>query len=106
MGDPGLAAESVDLIFTSNTYHHIEERAAYFARTREALRPAGRIAIVEYHPEGWFYSTHGTAKEVIVSEMEQAGFRLVSDHDFLEKQSFVVFSPSEPSPASPGENAQ
>lgn len=30
--DPHLPADGVDLLFTSNTYHHIGDRVAYFAR--------------------------------------------------------------------------
>ena len=40
--DPKLP-EPVDLIFTSNTYHHLEERAAYFRRAQSYLKPGGAI---------------------------------------------------------------
>ena len=36
--DPKLP-EPVDMIFTSNTYHHLEERAAYFRRAQSYLKP-------------------------------------------------------------------
>ena len=77
--------------------HHIQERAAYFERTQRYLKPGGRVAIVEYKPRGFFQRIfpHSTEGADIVSEMESAGYRLERDHDFLERQSFLVFAPDE-----------
>jgi ubiquinone/menaquinone biosynthesis C-methylase UbiE len=93
--DPNLPAGSVDLVFTCNTYHHIEDRPAYFAALRGALRPGGRVAIVEYLPEGFFQSIfpHSTDAATIESEMRAAGYALEQRHDFLERQAFLVFVP-------------
>ena len=58
-------------------------------------RRRGRIAIIDYKREGFVRRVFGHAMErdVIVSEMESAGYRLESDHNFLPKQHFLVFSP-------------
>lgn len=90
--DPKLPDASVDLLFTCNTYHHIEERTRYFANARRVLRPQGRVAIVEYKNEGWFQKRHSTPSESIRSEMEAAGYHLVQEHDFLSRQHFLVFT--------------
>ena len=96
--DPRLP-ERVDLVFTSNTYHHLENRAAYFTALREgALRPGGRVAIVEYRPEA---TSHATARETIEQEMSAAGFRLEKSFDYLERQHFLVFSPAAAYPEEP-----
>jgi len=94
--DANLPPGGVDLVFTSNTYHHIEGRPAYFARLRSALRPGGRVAIVEYRPQGFFQSIfpHSTDDATIESEMRAAGYELVQRHDFLERQAFLVFAPA------------
>jgi arsenite methyltransferase len=89
--DPGLAPGSVDLVFTSNTYHHIDGRVAYFGRVAKALSERGRVAIIDYKPEGFFQKRHATAADTIRSEMAAAGFALVAEHDYLERQSFLVF---------------
>ncbi len=90
--DPRLP-EPVDWLFTSNTYHHLDDRTAYFSRVREKyLRPGGRIAIIEYKPEA---TDHSTARNTIVKEMEAAGFTLSADHDWLERQWFGVFTPKQ-----------
>ena len=45
--DPRLP-EPVDLLFTSNTYHHLGDRSAYFRRVRErSLRPGGRVQVAD-----------------------------------------------------------
>jgi cyclopropane fatty-acyl-phospholipid synthase-like methyltransferase len=92
--DPRIP-EPVDLIFTSNTYHHLENRPAYFANARRYLRPGGRIAVVEYKHEGFFQwlFPHSTEDSDIRSEMQQAGYALAREHDFLERQHFLIFEP-------------
>ncbi len=91
--DPKIPDGGVDLIFTSNTYHHItENRREYFDNARRYLNPGGRIAIIDYKREGfrrWF--GHAMERDVIESEMESAGYRLESGYDFLPKQHFLVF---------------
>ena len=91
----GLAANSIDLLFTCNTYHHLEEHTAYFQRAAAALRPGGRVAIIDLNGSGWFswLFGHSTPAEKIRSEMAAAGYRLVEQPDFLSQQSFLIFQP-------------
>jgi arsenite methyltransferase len=93
--DPSLPKAGVDLIFTSNTYHHIEDRVAYFANLRKYLRRNGRVAIIEFDRRGWLEGLlrHYTPSEFIKREMEQAGYMLQQEFDFLNRQSFLVFVP-------------
>jgi predicted methyltransferase len=90
--DPKLP-EPVDLIFTSNTYHHLENRPQYFFDAMRYLSKGGRVAIVEYKPGGFFQwlFPHATEAGTIKTEMQQAGYKLVREHDFLERQHFLVF---------------
>jgi ubiquinone/menaquinone biosynthesis C-methylase UbiE len=92
--DPLLPKAGVDLIFTSNTYHHIDKRIAYFANLRKYLRPGGRIAIIDFDRRSWFEGLfrHYTPTEFIKPEMEQAGYSLQEDLDFLDRQSFLIFT--------------
>ena len=93
--DPSLPEAGVDLIFTSNTYHHIEDRIAYFANLRKYLRRNGRVAIIEFDRRGWLEGLlrHYTPSEFIKREMEQAGYTLQNEFDFLNRQSFLIFVP-------------
>lgn len=90
--DPGLPDAGIDLVFCANTYHHLEDRPAYFRRLRKDLAPGGRVAILEYDEPGWMRS-HYTGKDTILGELQEAGYTLVADHDFIDRQSFLVFEP-------------
>lgn len=48
---PRLAVGTYDVIFICNTLHHIEHRAEYYAWLRRALRPGGRVVIVDFFKE-------------------------------------------------------
>jgi ubiquinone/menaquinone biosynthesis C-methylase UbiE len=91
--DPLLTQADVDLIFTCNTYHHLEERADYFKSAARYLRPDGRVAVIDLAGTGWLFRLlgHWTPKETIRGEMEAAGYQLVNDFDFLSRQNFQVF---------------
>jgi len=83
----------VDVVLVVDTYHHIGNRAAYFRNLRQALTPAGRIAIVDFRkdsPEGPPVEFRFTAEQ-IEAEMQQAGYRLEARHDFLPRQHFLIF---------------
>jgi ubiquinone/menaquinone biosynthesis C-methylase UbiE len=92
--DPLLPKAGVDLIFTSNTYHHIDNRVIYFANLRQYLRAGGRVAILDFDRRAWLEGLlrHYTPSEFIQREMEQAGYRLLEEFDFLDRQSFLLFA--------------
>lgn len=91
--DPGLAAASVDRIFLCDTWHHIPDHPAYLAKLRKALRAGGQIVIIDFQKK----DTPGApmemriAREDVVKEFEQAGFRLAREETFLPYQYFLVF---------------
>jgi ubiquinone/menaquinone biosynthesis C-methylase UbiE len=93
--DPRLPGP-VDLLFTSNTYHHIDDRVAYFSALRKYLRPRGRLAVIDYDRRTWLARLwgHYTPKDLIKREVEQAGYELQHDFDFLDRQSFLIFTPN------------
>jgi len=95
--NPTLSEKSIDLIFMRNVCHHLTNRVEYFKRLRGALKPRGRIAIIEYRTGGGRFSFHRkfghyVPKKIIIEEMKEAGYQLEKDLDFLPEQSFVIFS--------------
>jgi len=94
--DPLLPPTGVDLVFTVNTYHHFENRVAYFQRLRKYFRPGGRIAVIDFDRRAWFEGMwkHYTPAEFIKREMEQAGYGLQRELTFLDRQSFLIFAPA------------
>ena len=98
--DPSLPNTGVDLIFTSNTYHHLDNRVAYFANLQRHLRPGGKVAVLDFDRRAWLEGLlrHYTPSEFIKREMEQAGYRLREEFNFLDRQSFLVFAPKSQKP--------
>lgn len=86
--------EPVALVFTCDTYHHMNDRITYFRSLTRYLKPDGQVAILDFHPHGVFSGLlgHGTAKEEVRREMESAGYRITSDSDFIDSQHFQIFS--------------
>ncbi len=91
--DPLLPPASCDLILTVNAFHHVPAKAAYLRRLRTALRPAGRLAIVDFHkrelPVGPPVD-HKLAREECLQHVGSAGLRLVNEYDSLPHQYFLV----------------
>ncbi len=93
-GDPKLPAP-VDLVLVVDTYHHIPARARYFNELRAALKPGGRVAIIDFRldsPTGP-PPKHRIAPKIVVEEMALAGYRELERHEFLPNQYFFVFAP-------------
>lgn len=92
--DPKLPAGGVDTIFICDVLHHIEARAAYYEKLSAALKPGGRIVIVDFYkkelPVGPPPGMKLTPEEV-TAEFKQAGFPTVKSHSFLEYQYFLEF---------------
>ena len=101
--DPLLPATGVDLVLTVITYHHLENRVAYFEKLRKYLRPGGRIAVIDFDRRAWFEGMwkHYTPTEFIKREMEQAGYGLQRELTFLDRQSFLIFAPNPQAKESP-----
>jgi SAM-dependent methyltransferase len=85
--------EPVDLVLLVDTYHHIDGRVAYFSRLKSALRPGGRLAIVDFRMDAQEGPPveHRIPPERVTAELEQAGYALVATHGFLPRQYFLVF---------------
>lgn len=92
--DPKLPA-SVDLALVVDTYHHIANRSGYFERLKKSLKPAGRIAIVDFKLDSPVGppAPHRIAPEQVRKEMERAGYRLQEAPDVLPYQYLLLFAP-------------
>ena len=86
----------VDLVLLVDVYHHIDAREAYFGKLAAALKPGGRVAIIDFNASskvGPPVRERMTAEQVQV-EMGKAAYRLAAHHDFLPNQYFLVFERS------------
>ncbi len=76
--DPALPASNVDVAFINDVLHHIEDRSAYLRNLARYLKPSGRIALIDYHPELGGHRNQPelqVSKEKAASMMAEAGFR-------------------------------
>ncbi len=81
--DPGLSPESVDVLLTVDTWHHVDGREAYARKVAAGLRPGGRFVVVDFtmdSPEGPPPELR-LAPEKVLAELGAAGFeaRLVDE---------------------------
>lgn len=92
--DPRLP-EKVDRVLLVDTYHHIDDRVAYFRRLREQLKPGGEVAIVDFTLESPVGPPPAArvAAQPVRAEMQRAGYALAAQHTFLPHQYFLVFKP-------------
>ena len=80
--DTGLEPESVDLILLVDVYHEFDLPWEMARSMRNALRPGGRVALVEYRandPLVPIKPLHTMTAEQSRLEFEAAGFRLDSE---------------------------
>ncbi len=92
--DPKLPDASVDTAFFCDVVHHIEGRVDYYRRLARAVRPGGRIVIVDFYKKPLPVGPPVHVKlppDVVIAELREAGFRLVRRFDFLPYQYFLVF---------------
>jgi ubiquinone/menaquinone biosynthesis C-methylase UbiE len=83
---------SLDLLFTRNTFHHIENKNQYMKQLVHKLKPEGKIVLIDYKKE--FAAGppgHNVTREEILTSIEDTGLEIEKEYDFLEKQYFFVF---------------
>jgi len=102
--DPMLPPASVDLVFAGDAYHHFGDPTPMLEGMRAALKPGGRMAIVDwkrqanpaFEASGLDWEEHiRLGEQGTIDEITAHGFRLAATHDFLEWQFFLVFEVDE-----------
>src|SRR5579883_327239 len=91
-----LPSKSVDVVFICDTYHHFEFPFRTMASIHEALRPGGRVIVIDFHRiEGksreWVLNHVRAGQEVVVKEIESSGFKKVAEKKLLKENYFLVF---------------
>lgn len=84
-----LPANSQDLILVLDAYHHFNYPEAMLANLRQALKPEGRMVVIEYHkneksmPNRRALEHIRLRQEEFVKEIEGYGLKLVEVKDFV-----------------------
>jgi SAM-dependent methyltransferase len=82
--DPGLPDRSLDAVLVVDAYHEMTEHAAMLAGLYRALRPGGRLVILDLAPSDRGASrdrqtaSHRLAITLAEQEILEAGFEVVS----------------------------
>lgn len=91
--DPLLPAGSVDAVLLLKTYHEVAQPVALLKCLRKALRLQARVGIIDRNGNG---EDHGVSRDTAVREVEEAGYRLIGEYDFVKSDGedyFLVFEP-------------
>ena len=91
--DPLLPAP-VDAVLIVDAYHEMEEPVVMLRNVAAALKPAGRLGIVEFKKDGWGPGPPMDERmdpDRVIRDAEAAGLRLISREDFLRYQYMLVF---------------
>lgn len=94
--DPRLPENGVDVVLTLDSYHHYDYPADMLAGMRRALKPGGRLVVVEYHktaramPGGYAVEHIRLDRTGFEREIEAAGFTLVSRHDHIPGSQYML----------------
>jgi arsenite methyltransferase len=92
--DPRLRLNAFDAILVVDAYHEVEDRVAMLSSLARALKPQGRIGVVDFKLDG---TGPGPAPEervspdVVVKDAKEAGLRLIRNEAFLPFQYFLIF---------------
>ena len=94
--DPKLPPASCDFVYCINTYHHIGEPVPLLRNIIPALKPAGKLAIIEHTPEkrgkdGYKGRKDCTPIDSVLAQAREAGYEFVERHSFLELDEIYVF---------------
>lgn len=95
VADPHLPAGQIDLVLLVDVYHEFSQPAAMLRAIRHSLKPAGRVALVEYRqedPQVPIKPLHKMSKAQIMKEFPPAGFKLVGQFDRLPWQHVMLFA--------------
>ncbi|WP_239490331.1 class I SAM-dependent methyltransferase [Luteitalea sp. TBR-22] len=92
---PALPVGRLDAALMVDTFHEVEDTRSLLTNVRAALKPGGRLGIIEYRTEG---GGPGPSREEriqpgqVIRAAEAAGFRLMRQEQFLQFQYLLIFT--------------
>ncbi|WP_372637661.1 class I SAM-dependent methyltransferase [Fodinibius sp.] len=88
-----------DALFLRRVYHHFKDPAAMNESMRQALKPGGRLAVIDFAPRGdeggdpaerATGNHHGVTAETVTRELREAGFTVISSEQRSGRDVYVV----------------
>ena len=96
--DPKLPAESQDLILLVDVYHEFSHPVHMLKAIRKALKPEGKLVLVEFRaedPDVPIKPEHKMSKKQVNKELTANGYKLVEEFDKLPWQHMMFFQKDE-----------
>ena len=92
--DPRLPKASIDLAILVHMYHEITDPYALLHNLAPALKPGGRVGIIDARAAT---SMHGTPLSLLACELAAVGYREIAVHSLAGSDAYLaVFSPPAP----------
>ena len=92
--DPRLPPSSLDAALMVDAYHEVEDRVSMLSNLAKALKPSGRLGIVDFRLDGTGpgpESEERVSPDVVVNDATKAGLKLIRQEPFLQYQYFLIF---------------
>ena len=92
---PNLPPESIDLAFMVDAYHEFAYPREMMEGIVEALKPGGRVVLLEYRKENpmiMIKPLHKMTQKQVKKELKAVGLKWQETKQFLPEQHFLVFS--------------
>ena len=92
---PNLPPESIDLALMVDAYHEFAYPREMMEGIVEALKPGGRVVLLEYRKENpmiMIKPLHKMTQKQVKKELKVVGLKWQSTKQFLPEQHFLVFS--------------
>jgi ubiquinone/menaquinone biosynthesis C-methylase UbiE len=91
-----LSPHSVDAVFICDTFHHFEFPEKTMKSIFDALRPGGRLLLIDFiREEGvssdWILGHVRAGEAVVRKEIESVGFEFVEKKEIFEQNYFLQF---------------
>jgi ubiquinone/menaquinone biosynthesis C-methylase UbiE len=93
--DPKLPINALDLVLMVDVYHEFSEPVTMMKHIRDALKPDGRVVLVEFRkedPDVPIQPLHKMSVQDVRSELEPLGFKFQQSLEFLPWQHILTFS--------------
>jgi ubiquinone/menaquinone biosynthesis C-methylase UbiE len=89
--DPKLPADSLDAALMLRVYHEVAHPPTLLANLRTSMKSGGLFGVIDHPGNG---SDHGINADVVIAEVQSAGFRFIKQYDFTkgdQNDYFLVF---------------
>lgn len=81
--NPLLKDAEADIVFISNTYHHIDDRPSYLTKVRKGLKTGGELIVIDFFKTEFEESIQAPSMQMrasvdeVVFELRKAGFTTI-----------------------------